>query len=184
MTIKIEAYNENWPTEFNNLKDILGNLLGPLALRIDHIGSTSIPGLGAKDIIDIQVTVTELTPQLKLLFEGAGFEFNPNAADHVPNGMDPSLQNWEKFLFSSPSWLRRAHIHVRLNKSLNQRYALLFRDYLREHPKIIPILENIKRQLAALTEDIEEYLSVKDPIYDIILIAAEEWSERTKWYPL
>ncbi len=145
--IKIVSHNEKWAIEFCALKAILEKLLGPLATRIDHIGSTSIPGLGAKDIIDIQVSVAELTLELKNLFENAGFTFNPIATDHVPVGKDPSLKNWQKLLFSSPTWLRRAHIHVRLNNSLNQHYALLFRDYLRVHSQIIPPLEAIKRKL-------------------------------------
>ena len=57
MTIIIHAYNPLWPQEFETIRQSLQEILGELALRIDHIGSTSVPGLGAKDVIDIQITV-------------------------------------------------------------------------------------------------------------------------------
>ena len=63
-TIVIDDYNPEWPKEFDVLRSDLSAVLGPLALRIDHIGSTSVPGLGAKDIIDIQVTVADLVDDI------------------------------------------------------------------------------------------------------------------------
>ena len=60
--IIISQYNPKWPEEFENIKSSLQAALGDLALRIDHIGSTSVPGLGAKDVIDIQITVKALVP--------------------------------------------------------------------------------------------------------------------------
>ena len=62
--ITISAYNGRWPQEFNQIEKALSAALGPLALRIDHIGSTSVPGLGAKDVIDVQITVAALTEAL------------------------------------------------------------------------------------------------------------------------
>ena len=58
--IIISKYNPKWAEEFESIKSSLQEILGDLALRIDHIGSTSVPGLGAKDVIDIQITVKEL----------------------------------------------------------------------------------------------------------------------------
>ena len=58
--IALSPYQPAWPSEFSGLAGRLRRHLGPLALRIDHIGSTSVPGLAAKDIIDIQVTVEAL----------------------------------------------------------------------------------------------------------------------------
>ena len=63
--IIISNYNPKWAEEFESIKSSLQEILGDLALRIDHIGSTSVPGLGAKDIIDIQITVKELDDQIK-----------------------------------------------------------------------------------------------------------------------
>ena len=75
MTIIITAYNPGWPQEFEAVKETLTQVLGPLALRIDHIGSTSVPGLGAKDVIDIQITVHELRSEIRDMLVVAGYEY-------------------------------------------------------------------------------------------------------------
>ena len=56
--IEIVEYSAFWPHEFEALADSLRSALGPLALQIDHVGSTAVPGLCAKDVIDIQINVT------------------------------------------------------------------------------------------------------------------------------
>ena len=71
--IEIHSYNPEWPQEFELLRRTLQEILGPLAQRIDHIGSTSVPGLGAKDVIDVQVTVQYLSPQIEQKLTAAGF---------------------------------------------------------------------------------------------------------------
>jgi len=180
--IRIKKYDNKWAKDFLALKEKLESILGSLAISIDHIGSTAVPHLGAKDVIDIQVTVDALTPEIKERFEAAGCPFNNAASDHVPLGADPSPHHWQKFLFSEPPGWRRANIHVRVSGCLNQRYALLFRDYLKAHPRAVPTVELIKTRISALTEDIEAYLSIKDPVYDLLLIGAEEWAKATGWH--
>ena len=81
MTIIIDAYNSLWPQEFETIRQSLQKILGGLALRIDHIGSTSVPGLGAKDVIDVQITVQALTPEVRERLVEAGYEHRE--ADHV-----------------------------------------------------------------------------------------------------
>jgi GrpB-like predicted nucleotidyltransferase (UPF0157 family) len=92
--IVINDYNPAWPTEFEVIRLSLLEILGPLALRIDHIGSTSVPGLGAKDVIDIQITVEALAPEVRHRLLEAGYEYCPAITqDHVPLGedVDPKL---------------------------------------------------------------------------------------------
>ena len=72
--IVISKYDPKWPEEFERIKSALQEILGDLALRIDHIGSTSVPGLGAKDVIDIQVTVRELDPLIQRRLVKAGYK--------------------------------------------------------------------------------------------------------------
>ena len=79
-----------------------------------------------------------------------------------------------KQIFREPDGERRAHIHVREAGRLNQRYALLFRAYLRAEPCVQRSYEIIKRQLAGIhPDDIDGYLSVKDSVMDIIYRSAE-----------
>ena len=66
-SIEIVPYDENWPREFAEIAGPLRAALGEVALRIDHIGSTSVPGLAAKDIIDVHVTVQDFDVPLEAL---------------------------------------------------------------------------------------------------------------------
>lgn len=181
--ITILPYNGRWPQEFNQIQAALAAALGPLALRIDHIGSTSVPGLGAKDVIDVQVTVTALSEDVRQALLAAGFQqFREAVSDHVPPGEDPAPEKWQKFLFVQPEGQRRANIHVRVEGRPNQRYPLLFRDYLRAHPRSAQTVEIIKRQLAKHHgDDIETYYAIKDPVYDLIWDAAQTWAACTGW---
>src|SRR3990172_9167896 len=129
--ITIHDYKPTWPEEFEIFRSHLLKVLGPLTLRVDHIGSTSIPGLGAKDVIDIQVSVKELAPKVRQKLVEAGYEYwETIMQDHVPLGEVGDLKLWSKLLFVQPEGQRRANIHVRVEDRPNQRFALLFRDYL------------------------------------------------------
>jgi GrpB-like predicted nucleotidyltransferase (UPF0157 family) len=156
--------------------------LGPAALRIDHIGSTAVPGLPAKNVIDIQVAVSELCAADALADAG----FRPLAeivADHRPPGGESPDEQWAKRFFTEPVDERRANIHVRVDGSANQRYALVFRDYLRAKPATAVAYAELKRRLAAHMPDTATYADVKDPAVDLIALAAEDWAAATGWQP-
>ena len=179
----ILPYNERWPDEFLNLAGPVRRALGAKALRIDHIGSTAIPGLAAKDVIDIQVTVEDLDEAVPVLVS-LGYELLPIRRDHLPPGAKGQPGEWDKRLFRQPPELRRANLHVRRAGSANQRYALLFRDYLRAHPPAAAAYGLIKRALVRLhPSDWDAYYEVKDPVCDLIWIAAEEWANTCGWEP-
>ena len=181
--IVIHPYNPDWPREFERIRAHLAETLGLLALRIDHIGSTSVPGLGAKDVIDIQVTVAKLSAEIVARLTAAGYLHRADIThDHVPRGEDANPLLWEKLYFNQPEGSRRIHIHVRRPGAPNQRYPLLFRDYLRAHPKSAMTVELIKRQLARyFPENIEAYYDIKDPVYDLIWDAAQDWARQNNW---
>lgn len=182
--IVIDAYHPEWPAEFERLRSSLQQILGSLALQIDHIGSTAVPGLGAKDVIDIQVTVESLSPEIARRLTTAGYLYKAGLThDHVPLGEDESPDLWAKLLFNQPEDQRRANIHVRVKGNPNQRYPLLFRDYLRAHPNSARSIERIKREIAKRhAEDVEAYYDIKDPVYDLIWDAAQEWARYTGWH--
>lgn len=184
--IIIHDYNSEWPTEFEAIRLLIVEILGSLALRIDHIGSTSVPDLGAKDIIDIQITVEALTSEVRQRFSEAGYEYwEAITQDHVPLGEDDDPKLWAKFFFTQPKGQRRANVHVRVENNPNQRYALLFRDYLRAHPNSAQTIELIKRELVKRhADDPETYYSIKDPVYDLIWDAALDWSRQINWKPM
>jgi GrpB-like predicted nucleotidyltransferase (UPF0157 family) len=177
--VVIAPYSDRWPGDFERLARRLRSVLGERALRIDHIGSTAVPGLAAKDRIDVQVAVADLSDANPL--GGAGFvEFAP-VADHAPPWLEHDPAQWEKRLFQSAPDSRAANIHVRLDGRANLRYALLFRDYLREHPAAVAAYAELKRRLAGELRDVGRYADAKDPACDLIIVAAEEWALATGW---
>jgi GrpB-like predicted nucleotidyltransferase (UPF0157 family) len=171
----------SWPTEFETIAATLRKALGPIALRVDHIGSTAVPDLPAKDIIDVQVTVASLDRErIVAALARAGLVDQGIAGDHRPPGATGPEDDWRKLLFK-PATGRPTNVHVRVAGTPNQRYPLLFRDYLRAHPDAAAAYARLKRGLADLGIDAGAYSDVKDPACDLIFIAAEDWAARTGW---
>ncbi|HYV22962.1 MAG TPA: GrpB family protein [Candidatus Bathyarchaeia archaeon] len=171
-----------WPTEFEAIAVSLRQALGSLALRIDHIGSTAVPGLPAKDLIDVQITVAALDrKRLAPALARAGFVDREDIGqDHRPPGATGPDGGWRKLFFQAGSG-RPVNVHVRVAGAPNQRYALLFRDYLRTHPESAAAYARLKRALAELGIDPGAYADVKDPACDLIFMAADAWAAQTSW---
>ncbi|MGI8907872.1 MAG: GrpB family protein [Candidatus Sumerlaeaceae bacterium] len=171
-----------WANEFHALAQEIERTLENLALRVDHIGSTSVPGLPAKDIIDVQVTVGTLIErdEIAARLQSIGYQLRADIVwDHVPPGFESeATEHWAKLFFTAAPDKRAAHVHVREHGRYNERYALLFRDYLRAHPDAAAAYGRVKRQLAAIVvQDRDAYCSTKDPICDLIMCAANEWQQ-------
>jgi GrpB-like predicted nucleotidyltransferase (UPF0157 family) len=183
--VHILAYDPRWPERASVLIAQLQGALGPDALRIEHIGSTAIPMMDAKDLLDVQVSVADLDVAAERFDDPLvtmGFERLPYDRDHVPTGRpdDPTL--WAKRF-----WRRRSraegdvNLHVRLVESPNERLALLFRDWMRAHPDAVPPYAAFKRALGAAAPDVDWYSDLKDPVVDLVVAVAESWSRRTGW---
>ena len=180
--IEIVDYKDSWTNEFRDLAFILRQGLGKLALRIDHIGSTSVPGLAAKDVIDIQISAATFSPELLTAMSILGYsQIEGFRSDHRPAHAVRSDIEWEKWFFNPPAGQRRTNTHIRIEGRANQRYALLFRDYLRTHPASAESYAELKRRLAQNLADLKMYAEIKDPAVDLIYLAAEEWVTLVKW---
>jgi len=182
--IAIVSYDPAWRDEFKALAGILRQALGGLALRIDHIGSTAVPGLGAKDRIDIQITVKSLDPEVEQALNRVGYtRIKHLTRDHIPPGYTGNESDWDKWVFKPPVGQRATNLHIRMDGKPNQRYALLFRDYLRAHQDAAQAYFRVKKALAHYhTEDVDAYYDVKDPVCDIIMSGAELWAATTNWH--
>jgi pyroglutamyl-peptidase I len=179
---KIVPYNPSWPDEYARIESVLKNGLKDLALRIDHIGSTAVPGLCAKDVIDVQITVASLSEEVAAALTGLGyFRVGHIAGDHAPPGTELSPEHWQKWFFRPPKGQRATNTHVRVAGRANQRYPLLFRDYLRAHPQTAAAYGQLKMRLADNLANAAMYPDVKDPAVDLIYFPAEKWAEETGW---
>lgn len=185
--VVVADYDPSWPARAAALVEQLKNALGETARRVDHIGSTSIPGMAAKDVLDIQVSVDDLDLSAIAFDEplrALGFEQGPYGHDHVPAGSTDDPENWRKRY-----WSRRdksaddANLHVRVVGSPNERLALLFRDWFRTHPSAIPAYAAFKRSLANAVPESRVYSEVKDPVVDLVITIAETWAKHTSWMP-
>lgn len=172
--VEIVPYSSDWPVRFRQLaKDIRG-ALGEVAIRIDHIGSTSIPGLAAKPIIDMRISVADFDPldEYRLPLEGLGYVFRAD---------NPELT---KRYFREPLGSPRTHIHVRRSGSWAEQFALLFRDYLRLHPEEAREYEDLKRSLASkFRGDRHGYTDAKQPFIWGLMGRADRWSQEVGWLP-
>lgn len=182
--LEIVDYRTSWPTEFQRVALSILKAIGTSVLRIDHIGSTAVPQLCAKDIIDVQVTVKSLSPGLIQNMQSCGYLHRPGIIqDHVPAGYSGPSTDWVKLFFLQPDGDRRANIHVRVAGHPNQRYPILFRDFLRANHPMAAAYGELKRRLAAALANDETYPDVKDPAEDLIYFAAEAWAKQTEWKP-
>ncbi|WP_108124098.1 GrpB family protein [Saccharospirillum mangrovi] len=168
-----------WPEEFNQLAMQLQQVLGALALRIDHIGSTAIPGLPAKDVIDIQITLADLNDDRAVrLLSAAGFNHRPLVQRDNLIGYTAEPKQLAKQFFREIPGMRRAHLHLREQGRLNQAYPLLMRDYLKAQPKVAQAYSAIKRELALyFADDANAYYAIKDPYMDSLYYAACLWHD-------
>jgi GrpB-like predicted nucleotidyltransferase (UPF0157 family) len=183
--VNISTYDPIWPERAAVLIAQLHAALGRDAMRIEHIGSTAIPLMDAKDLLDVQVSVADLDIAVERFdhpLGAMGFERLPYDRDHVPSGRPDDPSQWAKRF-----WRRRSHaegdvnLHARLVGSPNERLALLFRDWMRAHPEAVPPYSVFKRTLAAAAPDIDWYSDLKDPVVDLVIAIAERWSQRTAW---
>jgi GrpB-like predicted nucleotidyltransferase (UPF0157 family) len=184
--IEIVEYKPSWPSEFGAIGARLRSAFGDAALRIDHIGSTAVPGLAAKDVIDIQVTVSNLDDfGIRRATDALGLVWKDDVeCDHAPPGSNLGSDQLSKRLAIQRAPARHANVHIRLPARFNQRYALLCRDFLRAHPATCEAYAEVKRQLAKhFPHDIAAYYDVKDPAFDLFMSVAPGWADNVRWQP-
>jgi GrpB-like predicted nucleotidyltransferase (UPF0157 family) len=136
--VEIVAYNRDWQELFAQADAGLRHLLGAKVVRIDHVGSTAIPGMPAKPIIDIGVTVTGLhdIPAASVCLIDAGYEPRGNRYDE------------DVWAFLSPRSSTRLRVYLSPPGNQTHRRRLIFRDYLRSHDEAARAYADLKRQLA------------------------------------
>lgn len=170
--VKVVSYDPKWPEIYEREKNLILQILGEEAVSINHIGSTSVPGLAAKPIIDIMPVVRDISKVdwLKSQFESIGYEymgeFGMPGRRYLRKGGDERTH--------------QIHIFEACNKKDVLRH-LAVRDYLRLHGDAREAYGTLKRQVAAqYPEDIEGYCNGKDAFVKNLEAKACAWYERTK----
>ena len=168
--IEIVLYDPGWPAAFETEAARLREALTAVALRIDHHGSTAVPGLSAKPIIDIQVSVATVQPLSAYApqLEALGYT-------HVPHPDD----SFCPFFHRPLHWPHSHHVHVVEQGGREERRTLAFRDYLRDHPDVAREYESLKRGVAARTpaadpESQERYAAAKTDFIERVVALAFE----------
>jgi GrpB-like predicted nucleotidyltransferase (UPF0157 family) len=171
--IELVPYDPTWPGVFEEMRARLATALGPVALRIDHVGSTAVPGLAAKPVIDIQVSVPDVDDEsaYKEAMESQGLELRWIEPGH-------------RYFRPPPDLPRLYHVHVCSTGSEWERVHLLFRDHLRTHGDSAQTYEALKGQLARdYRGDRIGYTDAKSPFIEDVLVRAERWAKETGWRP-
>ncbi len=178
-SVSIEPYNPIWPQLFKKEKNHLLSILpDTLIQRIVHFGSTAVPGLGAKPIIDMLVGVTSLKEVRKTvapLLESQGYDYfwRPTWGDNTP-----PFYAW--FIKRNSKGIRTHHIHM-VEKNFEHWDRLLFKDYLIEHPDIAREYEQLKSQLAKEYGDNRVvYTQKKSDFIEKITSTAKQYYQRKR----
>jgi dephospho-CoA kinase len=182
-SIEIVPANPSWPNEFELISQTILNSAGHLLVKIDHIGSTAVPSLPAKDVIDIQITVPTLPAEdLKQALVKLGYEHSEQISSDNLVGYNEGDPELAKIYFHEQRGARKAHIHVREQGRLNQNYPLVFRDFLRQDAQSRQAYAAVKIELAKqFPNDANRYYAIKDPYMDTLYKAATLWAQLTGW---
>ncbi|SDH87193.1 dephospho-CoA kinase [Actinokineospora alba] len=169
-----------WPAQAQRVISRLRLAAGEKALRIDHIGSTSVPGLAAKDVLDVQLAVAALDDSLDEPLARAGFPLLPGFDQDTPHdGSTP----WPKRTHVGADPLRWVNVHLREQGSPGWRFALLIPAWLRADDAARQEYEQLKRDLADKFDSIPEYGEAKDAWFVQAHVRAEKWAAETGWTP-
>jgi dephospho-CoA kinase len=181
---KLVPYDPTWPAAAARL---IARLRLAGAPRVAHIGSTSVPGLAAKDVIDLQVTVASLADADALAepFARAGFVPMPHLTQDTPHPPDLDPEQWRKRMAASADPGRWCNVHIRVEGSAGWRAALLFRDWLRASPGPRADYLAMKERAAAenATATIGDYAAAKEPWFQKAFTEMERWATDTDWQP-
>lgn len=178
--VQVLPYREAWAAEGAALTATLRALL-PAAVSVDHIGSTSVPGLAAKDCLDVMIQVRDLdTARIGTALEPLGYRRRPEPWNQQETSYGTPCR---KQVYAPPAGARSCNIHVREHSGPNVRYALLFRDYLTASPGAARAWGQFKTRLARNVTDLADYGQIKAPAQDILMLLAEQWAHDDHWHP-
>ncbi|MGX6606390.1 dephospho-CoA kinase [Micromonosporaceae bacterium Da 78-11] len=173
-----------WPAQAQRLIARIRHTLSPGAeVAVEHIGSTAVPGLPAKDVIDLMLAVRTLDDADVLADRLTVGGFPLRSGEWVDNARGLPGETWPKRMHGTADPGRPVQLHVRVAGSPGWRFALLMRDHLRAEPAAREGYATAKLAWAAEHQDGHGYGSAKEPWFDAEARAADDWAETTGWQP-
>lgn len=164
----VVAYDPSWALKFEREAEVVRSALGPAASAVHHIGSTSIPGIYAKPIIDMLVEVASL--------EAVDAETPTLTAEGYEAMGEFGLAGRRYFRKDNAAGVREYHVHAYAVGSPELERHLAFRDYLRSHSDVAQQYSQLKRRLATqYPSDSEAYIKGKGPFIEATEAAALAW---------
>jgi GrpB-like predicted nucleotidyltransferase (UPF0157 family) len=151
-TVTVVDYDPAWPTQFADLRSRILRAIGSVAVSVEHVGSTSVPGLAAKPIIDIDVVVASVVDVTLAIgrLAALGYLHRGNLGIEGREALD------------SPTGLTAHHLYVCVRGSTALENHLTVRDYLRRHSDAVETYGMLKKRLAEqFPEDVDGYTGGK-----------------------
>jgi dephospho-CoA kinase len=176
---RLVPYDPEWPADAERIANRIRTACGGKVIRVDHIGSTAVPGFEAKDVVDVQVTVESLdvADEIADSLAAVGYPRIEHIDRDVAHGDDAS--RWRKRVHGAADPGRPANVHIRVDGWPNQRFALLFPAWLTAHPQEREEYLAVKRR--ALEAPV--YAEAKEPWLAQAYPRALAWADATGWRP-
>jgi dephospho-CoA kinase len=192
----LNAPQPDWPQAAERVMGRIRTAIGKNAapdgaravLGLDHVGSTSVPGLEAKDVLDLQLTVRTLAAAaaLEKVLSAAGYPRVPAITSDTPKPSRPDAAAWAKRFHASADPGRAVNLHVRAAGTPGWRFALCFRDWLRAEPDAAADYLALKRRLAELhaaDPSTAAYAAAKEAWFAAVEEPMERWAAGAGWMP-
>jgi len=169
----VEKYNPEWPRWFEEIKAFLGEEVVKACLSIEHVGSTSVPGMIAKPIIDLNLVIQpERFEEVKALLETRGYCDQGNLGIKDRESFDLSDESLKKSLPAH-------HLYITPKDSEELKRHIAFREYLKTHKKDRERLGKLKWELAErFSNNKYPYMDGKDAVVKEITQKALEWYKK------
>ena len=161
--VNVADHDLQWAQNFEAIAAEIRSALGELAQAVHHVGSTAVPGMAAKPIIDLDIEIAgdSLFPAVVEKLAGIGY-FHEG---------DLGIPQREAFRYDGKEHLQKHHLYVCPADSPELKRHLVFRDYLRDHPEAVREYSQIKKEAAALyPDDIEGYIRHKSACIEKIYV--------------